>query len=124
MIEGGIASSVRLTTASIGTDPSCASAAASAGDTSPGGIDSPHSSLLREALSCGARDEFLLAAAAQNLRKLAKLIPTPTPMPATERPAPISNSHSTGTSAGAPLFLIKNTRNFAGLVLLAFRSTT
>jgi hypothetical protein len=35
---------------------------------------------------------------------------------------PLSNSHSTGTSAGAPLFLIKNTRNFAGLVLLAFRS--
>ncbi len=28
---------------------------------------------------CGARDEFLLAATAQNLRKLAKLIPTPTP---------------------------------------------
>src|SRR5215813_11907535 len=35
----------------------------------------------------------------------------------------ISNSHSTGTSAGAPLFLIKSTRNFAGLVVLAFRST-
>src|SRR5215472_6855542 len=34
------------------------------------------------------------------------------------------NSHSTGTSAGAPLSLIKNTRNFAGLVPLAFRSTT
>src|SRR5262245_22487334 len=31
-----------------------------------------------------------------------------------------SNNHSTGTSAGAPLFLIKNTRNFAGLVSLAF----
>ena len=30
----------------------------------------------------GARDEFLLAATAQNLRKLAKLIPTPTPIPA------------------------------------------
>ena len=28
---------------------------------------------------CGARDEFHLAAAAQNLRKLAKLIPTATP---------------------------------------------
>jgi Transposase DDE domain len=28
---------------------------------------------------CGARDEFLLAASAQNLRKLAKLIPEPTP---------------------------------------------
>jgi hypothetical protein len=27
----------------------------------------------------GARDEFLLAATAQNLRKLAKLIPTPQP---------------------------------------------
>ena len=26
---------------------------------------------------CGARDEFLLAATAQNLRKMAKLIPTP-----------------------------------------------
>jgi len=31
---------------------------------------------------CGARDEFLLAATAQNLRKLAKLIPPP-PLPAT-----------------------------------------
>jgi len=30
---------------------------------------------------CGARDEFLLAATAQNLRKLAKLIPNPQPMP-------------------------------------------
>ncbi len=30
---------------------------------------------------CGARDEFLLAAAAQNLRKLAKQIPAPAPMP-------------------------------------------
>jgi hypothetical protein len=28
---------------------------------------------------CGARDEFLLAATAQNLRKLAKLIPLPQP---------------------------------------------
>ena len=32
--------------------------------------------------STGARDEFLLAATAQNLRKLAKLIPIPTPNPA------------------------------------------
>jgi transposase len=32
---------------------------------------------------CGARDEFLLAATAQNLRKLAKLIPAPQPMMAT-----------------------------------------
>ena len=32
---------------------------------------------------CGANDEFLLAATAQNLRKLAKLIPIPkTPRPA------------------------------------------
>jgi hypothetical protein len=31
---------------------------------------------------CGARDEFHLAAAAQNLRKLAKLIPAPAPIPA------------------------------------------
>lgn len=30
----------------------------------------------------GARDEFLLAAAAQNLRKLAKLVPMPQPKPA------------------------------------------
>jgi hypothetical protein len=30
---------------------------------------------------CGAHDEFLLAATAQNLRKLAKLIPAPVPMP-------------------------------------------
>ena len=32
---------------------------------------------------CGARDEFLLAATAQNLRKLAKLITPPRPLPAT-----------------------------------------
>ncbi len=38
--------------------------------------------------------------------------------------SPPSNSHSPGTSTGAPLSLIKNTRNVAGLVLLAFRSTT
>ena len=31
----------------------------------------------------GAKDEFLLAAAAQNLRKLAKLIPFPAPIFAT-----------------------------------------
>ena len=31
---------------------------------------------------CGARDEFHLAAAAQNLRKMAKLIPMPEPQPA------------------------------------------
>jgi hypothetical protein len=30
----------------------------------------------------GARDEFLLAATVQNLRKLVKLVPLPTPMPA------------------------------------------
>ena len=29
---------------------------------------------------CGARDEFLLPATAQNLRKLAKFIPPPTPV--------------------------------------------
>ena len=32
--------------------------------------------------STGARDEFLLVATAQNLRKLAKLIPMPQPEPA------------------------------------------
>jgi hypothetical protein len=31
----------------------------------------------------GARDEFHLAATAQNLRKLAKLLPVPTPIAAT-----------------------------------------
>jgi transposase len=31
---------------------------------------------------CGAKDEFLLAATAQNLRKLAKFIPVPQPIPA------------------------------------------
>ena len=31
---------------------------------------------------CGAHDEFLLAATAQNLRKLAKLVPMPMPKPA------------------------------------------
>jgi hypothetical protein len=30
----------------------------------------------------GAHEEFLLAATAQNLRKLAKLVPSPVPMPA------------------------------------------
>jgi hypothetical protein len=30
----------------------------------------------------GARDEFVLAATAQNLRKLAKLVPMPQPKPA------------------------------------------
>jgi hypothetical protein len=30
----------------------------------------------------GAKDEFYLAAAAQNLRKLAKIIPVPQPSPA------------------------------------------
>jgi hypothetical protein len=30
----------------------------------------------------GARDEFLLAATAQNLRKLAKLVPAQVPLPA------------------------------------------
>jgi hypothetical protein len=39
-------------------------------------------------------------------------------------PSRPSNSHSTGKSAGAPLSLIMNTRNLAGLELLAFRSTT
>ena len=34
---------------------------------------------LRLRRPCGARDEFLLAATAQNLRKLAKLIPQPAP---------------------------------------------
>ena len=33
-------------------------------------------------------------------------------------------SHCAGTSAGAPLSLIKTTRNFAGWVPLALRSTT
>ena len=31
---------------------------------------------------------------------------------------------NTGTSVGLPLSLIKMTKNFAGLVLLAFRPTT
>ena len=31
---------------------------------------------------CGARDEFILAATAQNLRKLAKLVPMPNLKPA------------------------------------------
>ena len=31
---------------------------------------------------CGAHDEFLLAATAQNLRRLAKLVPSPAPKPA------------------------------------------
>src|SRR3712207_3109512 len=39
----------------------------------------------------GARDEFHLAAAAQNLRKLAKLIPAPVPSAPAGREAP---SHS------------------------------
>jgi len=39
-------------------------------------------------------------------------------------PAFPSGSHCTGTTAGAPLSLIKTTRNFAGWVLLAFWSMT
>jgi hypothetical protein len=42
----------------------------------------------------------------------------------TSSPLCQSNRHSTGTSTGAPLSLIKTTTNFAGLVLLAFRPTT
>ena len=34
----------------------------------------------------GARDEFILAATAQNLRKMAKLIPMPTLRPASAEP--------------------------------------
>jgi len=39
-----------------------------------------HLDRLRLRGPCGARDEFLLAATAQNLRKLAKLIPAPSPI--------------------------------------------
>jgi hypothetical protein len=35
-----------------------------------------------------------------------------------------SGCHFTGTSVGAPLSLTKMTKNFAGLVVLAFRPTT
>src|SRR5262245_3735870 len=35
-----------------------------------------------------------------------------------------ANRHSAGRTTGAPLSLIKNTTNFARLVLLAFRPTT
>jgi hypothetical protein len=41
-----------------------------------------------------------------------------------ERDRLAPRSHFSGTSAGAPFFLISNTRNFVGLSLLAFRSTT
>jgi hypothetical protein len=37
----------------------------------------------------GARDEFHLAATAQNLRKLAKLIPKPQPIPAARGEPPL-----------------------------------
>jgi hypothetical protein len=37
---------------------------------------------LRPRGPCGARDEFILAATAQNLRKMAKPIPMPGPVPA------------------------------------------
>src|SRR5262245_11725682 len=39
-------------------------------------------------------------------------------------PLCLSDSHSTDATAGAPLSLIKTTRNFASLVPLAFRSMT
>src|ERR1051325_251094 len=45
----------------------------------------------------------------------------------TLRPRRFLRSHSVylaGTNKGAPLFFTKNTTNFAGLVLLAFRPTT
>jgi len=38
--------------------------------------------------------------------------------------SPLLFHSGTGTSTGAPLSLIKNTTNFAGLVLLAFLPTT
>ena len=42
----------------------------------------------------GARDEFILAATAQNLRKLAKLIPMPTLRPASERQSRCSRHYN------------------------------
>jgi hypothetical protein len=36
----------------------------------------------------------------------------------------MSDDHFTGTSTGAPFFLINIARSFAGFVLLAFRPTT
>jgi hypothetical protein len=47
----------------------------------------------------GARDEFHLAAAAQNLRKLAKLIPMPTLRPACEA----SGFHASWSPSRQPL---------------------
>ena len=47
----------------------------------------------------GARDEFLLAATAQNLRKLAKLIPLPTSLPKAGKSSRASGStHSQQTN--------------------------
>ena len=43
-------------------------------------------------------------------------------LPSREAETPASAGF-TGISTGAPLFLTKNTMNFAGLVLLAFRPT-
>ena len=48
----------------------------------------------------GARDEFILAATAQNLRKMAKLLPMPSPRPAWER------TNRAPSSALAPLHRI------------------
>ncbi len=39
--------------------------------------DAPASALADRFGTCGANDEFLLAATAQNLRKLAKIFPAP-----------------------------------------------
>jgi hypothetical protein len=49
----------------------------------------------------GAKDEFLLAATAQNLRKLAKLIPLPTSHEA-QRPSLASLTAAADTHRGRP----------------------
>lgn len=43
--------------------------------------------------------------------------------PIDDRVVRLSDAHCSGRSAGVPLFLINTTRNFAGWVALAFRST-
>src|SRR5262245_42892122 len=48
----------------------------------------------------------------------------PSSQPSQPPTAVVAGSHFSGMSTGAPLFLIMNTRNFAGSVPLAFRSTT
>lgn len=60
---------------------------------------------------CGARDEFLLAATAQNLRKMAKLIAMPLPIPAMEAPPATLTAPARPTPPPEPTFSTQSVRS-------------